>query len=90
MNGIDASEMSGGEFARLWGVTPRALRFCEMRGLLSPRRKGRKRMRERPAALEHGERDAFEAIDLVVDNLIPFCKVSLAGAGSMSTGGWAK
>src|SRR5882757_6333454 len=42
--GIDSSELSGAEFARKWGVTLRALRFYETRGLISPRRKGRMRI----------------------------------------------
>jgi DNA-binding transcriptional MerR regulator len=37
---IGSTELSGAEFARKWGITPRALRFYEARGLMSPRRKG--------------------------------------------------
>jgi DNA-binding transcriptional MerR regulator len=37
------SELSGGELAKLRGVTMRALRFYESRGLISPRRDGRVR-----------------------------------------------
>lgn len=42
--GLDSTEMSGTDFARRWGVTLRALRFYEMRGLLSPRRQKRMRV----------------------------------------------
>src|SRR5580693_6654258 len=38
-----AAEFSGAELAKLWGVTMRALRFYESRGLISPRRAGRVR-----------------------------------------------
>jgi len=39
----DRAEFSGAELAKLWGVTMRALRFYESRGLISPRRDGRVR-----------------------------------------------
>jgi DNA-binding transcriptional MerR regulator len=38
-----AAEFSGAELAKRWGVTMRALRFYESRGLISPRRDGRVR-----------------------------------------------
>lgn len=37
-------DMSGPEVAKHMGVTPRALRFYESRGLISPRREGRARI----------------------------------------------
>jgi DNA-binding transcriptional MerR regulator len=37
---IGLTELTGTEFARKWGITPRALRFYEKRGLMSPRRRG--------------------------------------------------
>jgi DNA-binding transcriptional MerR regulator len=40
---VDRAEFSGAELAKLWGVTMRALRFYESRGLISPRRDGRVR-----------------------------------------------
>jgi DNA-binding transcriptional MerR regulator len=43
-------EMSGAELAKQWGVTMRALRFYESRGLISPRRDGRVR--------SYGQRDS--------------------------------
>jgi DNA-binding transcriptional MerR regulator len=39
-NAVEASELSGAEVARLWGVTLRTLRYYESRGLISPRRDG--------------------------------------------------
>jgi DNA-binding transcriptional MerR regulator len=39
----DRLEFSGAELAKRWGVTMRALRFYESRGLISPRRDGRVR-----------------------------------------------
>ncbi len=39
-----AGELSSTEIARLWSITPRALRFYESRGLISPRREGRARI----------------------------------------------
>jgi len=41
---VDSVELSGAELARQWGVTPRALRFYESRGLISPRREGQERI----------------------------------------------
>src|ERR1700734_3062704 len=35
---VDSAELSAAELAQLWGVTLRALRFYEARGLISPRR----------------------------------------------------
>jgi DNA-binding transcriptional MerR regulator len=39
----EGAELSGAELAKLRGVTMRALRFYESRGLISPRRNGRVR-----------------------------------------------
>jgi DNA-binding transcriptional MerR regulator len=39
-----AGDMSGPDVAKHLGVTPRALRFYESRGLISPRREGRARI----------------------------------------------
>jgi DNA-binding transcriptional MerR regulator len=39
----EQATFSGAELAKLWGVTMRALRFYESRGLISPRRDGRVR-----------------------------------------------
>jgi DNA-binding transcriptional MerR regulator len=39
----EAAGLSGADLAKLWGVTMRALRFYESRGLISPRRAGRVR-----------------------------------------------
>jgi DNA-binding transcriptional MerR regulator len=41
---VDSAELSAAELAQLWGVTLRALRFYEARGLISPRREGRTRV----------------------------------------------
>jgi DNA-binding transcriptional MerR regulator len=40
---VEQAEFSGAQLAKLWGVTMRALRFYESRGLISPRRDGRVR-----------------------------------------------
>jgi len=40
---LELARLSRAEFARLCGVTQRALRFYEARGLISPQRKGRTR-----------------------------------------------
>ena len=42
-DGMEATELPGAELAKRWGVTMRALRFYESRGLISPRREGRVR-----------------------------------------------
>jgi DNA-binding transcriptional MerR regulator len=42
--GDNAVELSGAEFARKWGLTLRALRFYVSRGLITPRREGRRRV----------------------------------------------
>jgi DNA-binding transcriptional MerR regulator len=39
----DQIELSGADLVKAWGVTMRALRFYESRGLISPRRVGRVR-----------------------------------------------
>jgi len=44
LTGIESTEFSGREFARMWHITLRALRFYETRGLISPRRRGRVRI----------------------------------------------
>jgi DNA-binding transcriptional MerR regulator len=41
---VDSTELSAAQLAHLWGVTLRALRFYEARGLISPRREGRMRV----------------------------------------------
>jgi DNA-binding transcriptional MerR regulator len=46
----EAGALSGADLAKLWGVTMRALRFYESRGLISPRREGRVR--------SYGQRDS--------------------------------
>jgi DNA-binding transcriptional MerR regulator len=40
---VGEGELSVAEVAKVWGITTRALRFYESRGLLSPRRDGRVR-----------------------------------------------
>jgi DNA-binding transcriptional MerR regulator len=42
-NDAEQIELSGTELTKRWGVTMRALRFYESRGLISPRRVGRAR-----------------------------------------------
>jgi DNA-binding transcriptional MerR regulator len=39
-----AIELSGPEFAKLWNLTPRALRYYESQRLIAPRRQGRVRI----------------------------------------------
>lgn len=57
------------EFAQQFGVTPRALRFYESRGLLSPEREGAMRIyravdRERMAAILKGKKLGFTLAEI--------------------------